>query len=110
MPEISDALKRGTYKSVLAHISNAIEDDQEKTKSFDEAIEASYHTFFQELKQLHPCIDTTDNNLYDIISKFACTYDDIYFETGALVGFQLYQELQEQYQLHAKHDFIALLK
>lgn len=110
MSEISDVLKRGKYKSVIAHISNAIEDDQENIRAFDQAISISYDTFLKELKQLYPWIDETENNLFDIISKFACTHDDIYFEAGVLVGFHLYQELQEHYRLHASSDLLELLK
>ena len=47
---------------------------------------------------------------FDIISKFACVHDDIYFEAGMLVGFQLYKELTENYEHHEDKDITAILE
>lgn len=95
MHEISDVLKRSKFSNILSYLIYATGENEEMVESYDKTIDESYETFFNNIENLYTDADREDNKLFDIISEFACVHDDIYFEAGMLVGFQLYKELTE---------------
>lgn len=109
MYEISDMLKRSKFSNILSYLIYGTGEDEEMVESYDCAIDESYETFFNEIENLYTDADREDNKLFDIITEFACIHDDIYFEAGMLVGFQLYKELTEKYEYHADKDITAIL-
>lgn len=110
MHEISDVLKRGKINNILSYLIYATGENEAVVESYDSAIDESYETFFADIESLYTDAHREDNELFDIISEFACVHDDIYFEAGMLVGFQLYKELTEKYEHHADKDIIAILE
>lgn len=109
MYEISDMLKRSKFSNILSYLTYGTGEDEEMVESYDCAIDESYETFFNDIENLYTDADREDNKLFDIITEFACIHDDIYFEAGMLVGFQLYKELTEKYEYHADKDITAIL-
>lgn len=109
MYEISDVLKRSKFSNILSYLIYGTGEDAEMVESYDCAIDKSYETFFNDIENLYTDADREDNKLFDIITEFACIHDDIYFEAGMLVGFQLYKELTEKYEYHADKDITAIL-
>lgn len=110
MHEISDVLKRSKFSNILSYLIYATGEDDTMIESYDSAIDESYETFFDDIESMFSDADREDNKLFDIISEFACVHDDIYFEAGMLVGFQLYKELNEKYEHHADKDITAVLQ
>lgn len=110
MHEISDVLKRSKFSNILSYLTYGTGENEEMVESYDCAIDESYETFFNDIENLYTDADREDNKLFDIITEFACIHDDIYFEAGMLVGFQLYKELTEKYEYHADKDIIAILE
>lgn len=109
MYEISDMLKRSKFSNILSYLTYGTGEDEEMVESYDCAIDESYVTFFNDIENLYTDADREDNKLFDIITEFACIHDDIYFEAGMLVGFQLYKELTEKYEYHADKYITAIL-
>lgn len=110
MHEISDMLKRSKFSNILSYLTYGTGEDEEMVESYDCAIDESYETFFDNIENLYTDADREDNKLFDIITEFACIHDDIYFEAGMLVGFQLYKELTGKYEYHADKDITAILE
>ncbi|MFQ4260635.1 hypothetical protein HGQ82_07000 [Clostridioides difficile] len=110
MHEISDVLKRGKINNILSYLIYATGENEAMVESYDSAIDESYETFFDDIESLYTDAHREDNELFDIISEFACVHDDIYFEAGMLVGFQLYKELSKKYEHHADKDIVAILE
>lgn len=110
MREISDVLKRSKFSNILSYLIYATGENEALVESYDSAIDESYETIFDNIESMFSDADREDNNLFDIISEFACVHDDIYFEAGMLVGFQLYKELTEKYEQHADKDITAILE
>ncbi len=111
MHEISDILKRSKISNILSYLIYASGENETMVESYDNAIDESYETFFNDIESLYTDAHREDNELFDIISEFACVHDDIYFEAGMLVGFHLYKELTEfkkpgklDVALHPKSD------
>lgn len=98
MHEISDLLKRSKFNNVLSYLTYTTKENEAMVENYDSAIDESYETFFADIEKLYTDANREDNKLFDIISEFARVHDDIYFETGMLVGFQLYKELVEKYE------------
>lgn len=110
MYEISDMLKRSKFSNILSYLTYGTGENEEMVESYDCAIDESYETLFNDIENLYTDADREDNKLFDIITEFACIHDDIYFEAGMLVGFQLYKELTEKYEYHADKDITAILE
>lgn len=110
MHEISDVLKRGKISNILSYLIFATGENEAMVESYDSAIDESYETFFADIESLYTDARREDNKPFDIISEFACVHDDIYFEAGMLVGFQLYKELTEKHEHHADKDISAILE
>lgn len=110
MHEISDVLKRSKFSNILSYLIYATGENEAMVESYDNTIDESYETFFKDIENLYTDADREDNNLFDIISEFACVHDDIYFEAGMLVGFQLYKELNDRFEHHADKDITAILE
>lgn len=110
MHEISDVLKRSKFSNILSYLIYATGENEAMVESYDNTIDESYETFFKDIENLYTDADREDNKLFDIISEFACIHDEIYFEAGMLVGFQLYKELNEKYERHADKDISAILE
>lgn len=110
MHEISDVLKRSKFSNILSYLIYATGENEAMVESYDNTIDESYETFFKDIENLYTDADREDNKLFDIISEFACIHDDIYFEAGMLVGFQLYKELDDRYEHHADKDISVILE
>ncbi len=110
MREISQMLKRSRFTNILSYLEYATGENETMIENYDSAIDESYETFFAGMEKLYMDVDREDSRLLDIISEFARVHDDIYFEAGILVGFQLYRELAEKYERHVDHDVPAILE
>lgn len=110
MYEISDVLKRSKFSNILSYLTCGTGENEAMAESYDCVINKSYQIFFADIEKLYTGADREDNELFDIISEFACIHDGIYFESGMIVGFQLYKELTEKYEHHAAKDITAILE
>ncbi|MGO1043231.1 hypothetical protein ACTPEO_10890 [Clostridioides difficile] len=110
MHEISDVLKRSKFSNILSYLIYATGENEAMVENYDSVIDESYETFFDDIESLYTDTNRKDNKLFDIISEFACVHDDIYFEAGMIVGFQLNKELTEKYEHHADKDITAILE
>lgn len=110
MGELNSILKRSKFENLMAYLISEVGDNAEILDSFDDIISQSYETFFNELESLYKEANRNDDNLFDIVSTFTYIHDDVYFEAGMIVGFQLYKGFDTQYQNHKDTDIPALLR
>lgn len=111
MYAISDLIKRGDFQRLMFYLnySTGTGDTRGHIEDYDKAIEESYDIFYKNIEKLYTNVNRDDDSLFDIINDFARTHDDIYFESGLLIGIQLYKEFMETYDKHAKNDISLLL-
>lgn len=95
MHEISDVWKRSKFNNILSYLIYVTGENEAMVESYDNTIDESYETLFNDIENLYMDDDREDNKHIDIMSEFACIHDDIYFEAGMLVGFQLYKDLKK---------------
>lgn len=110
MHAINNILKRSRFNNILSFLTYATGDNETVIESYESAIDESYKIFFTGIENLYTDANRDDKILFDIISKFARTHDDIYFETGMLVGFQLYRDLVEKHEYLVEKDITAILE
>ncbi len=110
MCELNDMLKRGNLSNLISYLIYDVGSNGETIDNYEKRLEESYETIFSELERLYSEADRQDDNLFDLVVDFATIHDDIYFETGVLVGFQLYKGLDEGYRSHTRGDIQAVLE
>ncbi|MDB3084800.1 hypothetical protein C4097_09600 [Clostridioides difficile] len=110
MCESNSILKRSKFENFMAYLIREIGDNENVLDNYDMLIEKSFDTFFNKLEELYSEASRNDNKLFDIVCSFISIHDDIYFEAGTLVGFQLYKGFENQYQNHKDSDISALFK
>lgn len=109
MNKINDILKRSKFSNILTYLIYATVENETMRKKYDSTIDESYETFFTDMENLYHIPPRKDKKLFDIITKFACVHDDVYFEAGMLAGIQLYKELTEKHEPISK-DIITILE
>ena len=78
-------------------------------KTMRKKFEKSYDEIFYRLEHLYSEADRKDDKLFDIVADFAMLHDDIYFEAGVLVGFQLFKNLEQEYQKHGEDSILNIV-
>lgn len=99
MSELNGLLERVKIFNLISFLLYGMDSALQTTKTYEERIEESYTQFFNDLKKLFPSANREDDNLYNIISNFSSTNNEIYLEMDLIVGLQLYKNLDEK-----KHD------
>lgn len=110
MYELNSILKRSKFENFMAYLISEIGDNEEVLDNYDILIDQSYDIFFDGLEEMYPDASRDDDKLFDIVCNFISTHDDIFFEAGTLVGFQLYKGFESKYQNHKSSDIPSLLK
>lgn len=110
MCELDSILKRSNLINLMSYLIYDVGSNGETIDNYKQRLKESYETIFSELERLYSEADRQDDNLFNLVTDFAAIHDDIYFETGVLVGFQLYKGLDEGYREHARSDIQAVLE
>ena len=97
MAEFTDILNRITLRSITTYLLYGAEPVSEITDSFETRILTSYTELFTKLKARYPDADKTNEILYNMIADFALVHSDVFLQTGALLGFQLYKVFEQKY-------------
>lgn len=110
MGELNSILKRSKFENLMAYLISEVGDNGEVLNNYDDIISKSYDTFFDKMENLYAEANRHDGNLFDIVSTLTYIHDDVYFEAGMIIGFQLYKGFDNQYENHKDTDIPTLLK
>lgn len=110
MSELEKLLEKIELNNFMEFLLYGTDTKGEIFKNYGEEIENSYSEVFKKLEELYSEADREDNRLHDVIVDFAMLHDDIYFEAGVLVGFQLFKNLEHGYKKHSLGDIQDILE
>lgn len=110
MLAFSDVLKHSRFVDIMTYLICETEGKEKAMADYENKIQQSYEIFFTDIERLYSEANRKDDRLLDTVTEFIGIHDDIFFEAGMLVGFQLYKELDDSYIKHAKSDLPALLE
>lgn len=71
--------------------------DIEALDHVNEKIEASYTVLFDNLEEMFPEADRDNDRLFNTVTDFVKLHDEIYFQAGLILGFQLFKTLEQSY-------------
>lgn len=93
MNEFQEILNRAKLENLTSYLTCGTASDEEFIADKEAALQKAYSKLFSSLESMFPGASRHDNQLFHIILDFAVMQETIYFETGVLAGFQLYQNL-----------------
>lgn len=99
MSEFKSMLERIDFKNLLSEVmygSDSIYD--EEFDSYKEKLENAFTVLFDKLRKIYPSASPDDDDLFDALVGFALIHNEVYFEMGAIVGFQLYKNFENRLQ------------
>lgn len=109
MFEFKTLFERSNFKNIVSYLISGIGENEDVIEDYDKKIQQSYECFFTGIEKLYPQADREDNRLFEVVSEFIGTHDNIYLEAGVLIGFQICRGFEGAYSKHVKNDFSALL-
>lgn len=73
--------------------------DIESLQNAHEKIENTFDILFDKLEESFPMASRDNDDLLNIIIDFAKVHDEIYFQMGLVMGFQLYKNMEQWYPM-----------
>lgn len=98
MSEFTDMLERVKLDDMIAYLIFGTESKVENSGTYEERIKVSYDKIFIALKEMFPSANRRNDDLYGAVMDFSITHSEVYLEMGLIIGFQLYKNLDQQYQ------------
>ena len=100
MSEFSNMLERVKLNSIIAYLMYGTEDSVVEDKgTYEERIENAYDKIFETLKKMFPAANKENDELFDAVTDFSITHNEVYLEMGIIVGIQMYKNLEQQQNL-----------
>lgn len=110
MSELTRLLGKIKLENIMAFLIYGEDKEKKIFENYGKEIDNSYIEIFEKLESLYSEADRGDDKLFDTVVGFAALHDDIYFEAGVLVGFQLFKSLEQGYQKHSQGDIQSILE
>ena len=109
MSELKELLEKVKLENIMAFMIYGADSRRDAFENYEKEIEKSYDEIFYRLEHLYSEADRKDDKLFDVVADFAMLHDDIYFEAGVLVGFQLFKNLEQEYQKHGEDSILNIV-
>ena len=106
MSELKELLEKVKLENIMAFMIYGMDSGRDAFENYEREIEKSYDEIFYGLEHLYSEADRKDDKLFDVVADFAMLHDDIYFEAGVLIGFQLFKTMEYGYQEHEKDSIM----
>lgn len=110
MSKLTELLEKVKLENLMGFIIYGGDSVREIFENYEQEIEKSYDEIFSRLEKLYSEVSRKDDGLFDIIMDCLLLHDDIYFEAGVLIGFQLFKNLEQEYQKHREDSILNVLK
>lgn len=110
MSELTEIIRKVNLKNIISYLLYDAGASMENLESCGEKIEKSFDEFFDKLERLYSETDRNNDQLFEIVSEFALLHDNVYFETGIIIGFELYKTLERSYENHKEGEIEKILQ
>lgn len=109
MSELTELLEKVKLENLMGFMIYGDDFQREIFENYEQEIDKSYDEIFCKLEKLYSEVNQKDNELFNIIMDFSSLHDDIYFEAGVLIGFQLFKNLEQEYQKHGENSILNVV-
>lgn len=92
--EFRKMLKKVKLDDIIAYLLYETEAEEKRAETYEKKVEGSYNDIFDCIEGLYPSANRNDDKLWDAVLDFATLHDDVYFEMGIIIGFQLYKNME----------------
>ncbi|MDO4170583.1 MAG: hypothetical protein Q4D45_11880 [Lachnospiraceae bacterium] len=109
MTELEKLLEKVKLENFISFMIYGTDSGKEPFENYEREIARSYDEIFEKLEKLYSEVNRKDDKLFDVVADFATLHDDIYFEAGLLIGFQLFKNLEQGYRGHKNSSLENIL-
>lgn len=95
--EFKRMFKKIKFDEIIAYLLYEGEADDKRSETYEKRVNNSYDEFFSGIKKLFPSASRGNDDLWNVLLDFSTTHDEVYFEMGIIIGFQIYKNLDEGY-------------
>ncbi|MDO5547661.1 MAG: hypothetical protein Q4F79_04160 [Eubacteriales bacterium] len=110
MSELTEMLKKTRPENLASLFLYGVGEEETAFENYEKTLEKSYDIFFDRLKILYPETDRNRNDLCDLVMDFTILHENVSFEAGMLIGFQLYKNMEGGYQDHKENDLWEIVQ
>lgn len=110
MSEYDEMLQRIRLDSILGYLMYGTEESKIKTETFQIILEQAYDTIFEKLEKMYPSANKQNDELLGALMDFSTIHNEIYFEMGLIIGFQIYKNFERGYRNFEGADLQELIK
>lgn len=93
MGELHDMVKRSTLESLVAYIMYDSGSTKERITTYEREVNNSYERIFSRLEAMFPSADRHDDKFFGTILDFATIHEEVFFEMGMLIGYNICGDL-----------------
>ena len=110
MNEFKSMLERIDLKNLLPVLMYGSESlYEEEFDSYKEKLDDAFTNLFDKLRKIYPSASPDNDDLFDALVVFALIHNEVFFEMGAIVGFQLYKNFENSFQKCDMEEIILLV-
>lgn len=109
MSELTELLEKVKLENLMGFMIYGDNFQREIFENYKQTIDKSYDDIFSRLEKLYSEVNRKDDELFDVIMDFSSLHDDIYFEAGVLIGFQLFKNLEQEYRKHGGDSILNIV-
>ncbi len=94
MEDFKQILKRVNFDGMISYLMYGVSSKEKQEGTYEERVQDAYDSIFDDLEGKFPTANREDDELYDIVLKFAMALSEVYMEMGVTVGFQLFKNFE----------------
>ena len=94
MEDFKQILKRVNFDGMISYLMYGVSSKERPEGTYEERMQEAYDKIFDDLEEKFSTANREDDELYDIVLKFAMALSEVYMEMGVTVGFQLFKNFE----------------
>lgn len=104
MGELTEIFEKIKLENFITYLLCGADSNKGEIENYEQILKESYNIFFDKLENMYPETNRNDDKLFNLLTDFAMTHEEIYFEVGVLIGFQLYKNMEHEYKKYTNSN------
>lgn len=98
MYELREIFKKIKLENLISYFIFDSYEYEIEIEDYEQKLGESYDILLEKIRNICPDVGIHEDDLFDAVTDFATIHDDVYFEMGILIGFQLFKNMEDGYK------------